>query len=53
MDVRVFVETVFENGEARTCDVGHIYRSLDRVDSESLGLCLEEAKSLIKRLQGF
>lgn len=28
MDVRIFVETVFENGEAQTDDVGHICRPL-------------------------
>jgi len=51
MDVRSFVETVFENGEALTRDVGHICRPLDDAGPESLGLHLHEAKSLLKRLQ--
>lgn len=50
MDVRIIVETVFENGEARTREVGHISRSLDPAGPESLGLRLEEAKCLVKRL---
>jgi hypothetical protein len=51
MDVRIFVETVFENGEAQTRDVGHICRLLDDAGPESLGLHLHEAKSVLKRLQ--
>jgi len=49
MDVRIFVETVFENGEALTRDVGHICRPLDDAGPESLGLHLHEAKSLLPK----
>jgi len=50
MDVRIFVERVFENGEALTRDVVHICRPPDDAGPESLGLHLHEAKSLLKRL---
>jgi hypothetical protein len=51
MDVRVFVETVFENGDVLTHEVGHICRPLGDADPETLGLQLEETKGLLKRLQ--
>lgn len=51
MEVRIFVETVFENGEVLTHDVGQICRALDDTGPESLGLRLDEAKGLLKRLQ--
>lgn len=51
MDVQIFVQTEFENGEVLTRDVGHICRSLEDVDPETLGLQLDEAQRLLKRLQ--
>ena len=51
MEVRIFVETVFENGEILTHDVGHICRPLKDAGPESLGLHLDEGKELLKRLQ--
>jgi hypothetical protein len=51
MDVRIFVETVFENGDVLTHDVGQICRPLKDAGPESLGLHLDEAKGLLKRLQ--
>lgn len=51
MDVRIFVETVFENGEVLMHDVGHICRPLEDVGTENLGVQLSEAKRLLKRLQ--
>ena len=51
MEVRIIVETVFENGEMLTHDVGRICRPLDDAGTESLGLHLVEAKELLKRLQ--
>lgn len=51
MGVRVFVETVFENGDILTHEVGHICRPLVDADPETLGLQLEETKGLLKRLQ--
>ncbi len=49
MDVRIMVETTFEDGETRTRDIGHIHRSHDEVEPENLGLCLEEAKTLLNQ----
>jgi hypothetical protein len=51
MEVRIFVETVFESGEVLTHDVGQICRTLDDAGPESLGLHLDEAKGLLNRLQ--
>lgn len=51
MEVRIIVETVFENGEMLTHDVGRICRPLDDAGTESLGLHLVEAKGILKRLQ--
>ena len=51
MEVRILVETVFENGEMLTHDVGQICRPLKDAGPESLGLHLDEAKGLLKRLQ--
>ncbi len=51
MDVRIFVETVFENGEVRTHDVGQICRPHEDAGPEGLGLRLDEAKRFLKRLQ--
>ena len=51
MGVRIFVETVFENGRMLTQDVRHIYRPLKHDDPESLGLHLDQAKDSLKRLR--
>ncbi len=36
MEIRIFVETVFENGDVLTHDVGQICRTLDDAEPESL-----------------
>lgn len=51
MDVRIFVETVFEVGEVMTHDVGQICRPLEDAGPANLGLHLAETKRLLKQLQ--
>lgn len=51
MEVRFFVETVFENSEILAHDVGQVCRTPDDAGPESLELQLDEAKGLLKRLQ--
>jgi hypothetical protein len=51
VDIRMIVETTFEDGRKQTRDIGHICRSPDRIGPESLGPRLVETKSMLKRLQ--
>lgn len=51
MDVRIFVETVFEGCEVLTHDVGQICRQPKYAGPENLGLHLAETKRLLKQLQ--
>lgn len=51
MDVQIFVETVFEDGEVLTHDVGQICRPPKHAGPENLGLHLAETKRLLKQLQ--
>jgi len=51
MDVRIAVETTFENGEKRTHQLDGMSR-LNRVSSpEGFGLLLEEGKRIVEQIQ--
>ena len=51
MDVRIVVETTFEDGETQRRNIGRLCRAPDNLESESLGLRLDEAKNFLGRLQ--
>jgi hypothetical protein len=51
MDVRIVVETTFEDGETKRRNIGRLCRAPDKLGSESLGLRIVEAKNLLGRLQ--
>ncbi|AUR01598.1 hypothetical protein PhaeoP88_04286 (plasmid) [Phaeobacter inhibens] len=44
MDVRIVVETTFEDGETQRRNIGRLCRASDNQEVESLGLRLDEAK---------
>lgn len=51
MDVNIFVETTFDDGETKRRNIGRLRRAPDEFGSENLGLLLEDAKALLRRLQ--
>ena len=51
MDVSIFVETTFDDGETKRRNIGRLRRAPDEFGSENLGLLLEDAKTLLRRLQ--
>lgn len=51
MDVRITVETVFENGETRKHELGIWSRSSRQTSGEATGLSLEDGKSILARMQ--
>lgn len=51
MDVRITVETSFENGKKRSHSLGHFSRSIRQAQPESFGLLLEDARTLLWQLQ--
>lgn len=51
MEIRISVETTFEDGNTQTCDIGRLCRAPDKLEPESPGLHLAEAKNLPKLLQ--
>lgn len=51
MELRIRVETVFENGSPKRCLVEHIRRPVEIIHAESLGLSLAEEKTLLRKLQ--
>ena len=51
MDVRIVVETTFEDGKTQRRNIGRLCRAPDNRESESLGLRLDEAKNFLGRLQ--
>ncbi|MGC1489323.1 MAG: ISKra4 family transposase [Albidovulum sp.] len=51
MDVSIFVETAFDNGETRRRNIGRLRRAPDELGPANLGLLLDEAKQLLRRLQ--
>jgi len=51
MDVSIFVETTFDSGETRRRNIGRLGRAPDELGPANLGLPLDEAKQLLRRLQ--
>lgn len=51
MDLNIFVETTFEDGETKRSNIGRLRRAPDEFGSENVGLLLDDAKALLKRLQ--
>ena len=51
MDVRITVETVFENGETRKHELGIWSRSSRQTSGEAIGLLLEDGRSILARMQ--
>lgn len=51
MDVSIFVETTCDDGETKRRNIGRFRRAPDEFGVENLGLLLDEAKTLLKRLQ--
>lgn len=51
MDVSIFVETTFHDGETRRRNIGRLRRAPDELGPANLGLLLDEAKQLLGRLQ--
>lgn len=52
MDVSIFVETTFDDGETKRRNLGRLRRTPDEFGSENVGLLLDDAKTLLRRLQG-
>ena len=51
MDVRIIVETTFENGTTKRHHLGRLSRPFRRTQPEGLGLLLEDAKTILGQLQ--
>lgn len=51
MDVRIIVETTFENGTTKTHRLGRISRPFRQTKPEGFGLLLEDAKTMLWQLQ--
>jgi hypothetical protein len=51
MDVRIIVETTFENGTTKTWRLGRLSRPVRSTQPEGFGLLLEDAKSMLWKLQ--
>ena len=51
MDVRIIVETTFENGTTKRRRLGLLSRPFRRAQSEGFGLLLEDAKTILGQLQ--
>lgn len=51
MDVKIIVETTFDDGEIQRRNIGRLRRTPDELGPENLGLLLEEAKYFLRRLQ--
>ena len=51
MDVRIIVETTFENGTTKTLSLGRLSRPFGSTQPEGFGLLLEDAKSMLWQLQ--
>ena len=51
MDVSIFIETTFDDGETKRRNIGRLRRAPDEFGSENLGLLLDDAKTLLRRLQ--
>jgi hypothetical protein len=51
MDVRIMIETEFENGDVRRHDLGRLSRPTAMICGEAIGLMLEDARASPERLQ--
>ncbi len=51
MEVRIIVETIFENGTTKRHRLGRLSRPFRRTQAEGFGLLLEDAKSILGQLQ--
>jgi hypothetical protein len=51
MDVRIIVETTFENGTTKRHRLGGLSRPFRRTQPEGFGLLLEDAKTILGQLQ--
>ena len=51
MDVSIFVETTFDDGETTRRNIGRLRREPDEFGSENVGLLLDDAKTLLRCLQ--
>ncbi|WP_299748813.1 hypothetical protein [uncultured Boseongicola sp.] len=51
MDVRIMIETEFENGDLRRHDLGRLPRPTAMICGETIGLMLEVARAILERLQ--
>jgi hypothetical protein len=51
MDVRIVVETVFENGTTRKHELGAWSRPFRQMSGEAVGLTLEDAKAVLAQIQ--
>jgi hypothetical protein len=51
MDVRIIVETTFENGTTKRHYLGRLSRPFRRTQPEGFGLLLEDAKAILGQLQ--
>jgi len=47
MDVRIIVETIFENGTTKTLSLGRFSRPFGNTQREGFGILLENAKSML------
>ena len=47
MDVRIIVETTFENGTTKRHRLGRLSRPFRRTQPEGFGLLLEDAKTIL------
>ena len=51
MEVSIFVETTFDDGETKRRNIGGLRRAPDTLGSENLGLLLDVTKTLLRCLQ--
>jgi len=51
MDVRIIVETTFENGTTKTHHLGRLSRPFRQAQPEEIGLLLEDARTMLAQLQ--
>ncbi len=48
MDVSIFVETTYDDGETKRRKIGRLRRAPDEFGSENVGLLLDDAKTLLR-----
>lgn len=52
MDISIFVETTFDNGEIKRRNIGRLRRVTDEFDSENFGASPRRRKILVEGLAG-